>query len=616
MRASLREAQSRAQTARAETAAIQAEGALFEDASATPRWRGVASSAAEVRAEKAESKARKAQTQLTELKDELKLKERVVEQLRHAFDVSAGTASSSKKAGKRPSGAAVDAAVVAASAIATSSAVNAALGRRLVEARLAEADAQRRLKITSRAENEYRAMVADRDSKLVALEQKLRDAGRDIATGGATIGTAAPPRAQAKSSLVPTPKSVTPRSTPTKQPFKPPGTTSRAAAVATEGKDNVNAKGKSIASLAAAAASARRGLMPVSVSDEDEATVSSSLESRNTAATHNSPHEGFSTYITPEVLASGDIVHALALESEVARLRVARQRADNEIERLAAELAAFKAHAPEPEEMDALRDEACALRERIAVLNASGSPEELQRDINSAVVSAAAALSGGTNNSGRYATNSNEAPKPGSAAAATEHLVGALRETRNELFRAKQDVRDMTRTLREKGKEKDSMDGAEQSRREVIRELTQRASQLGKDKAELVDERDKLRERCRALRKERDATGSGDDLQNTNPGLAYTDRKAANASSNTCVDCAMQAGPSLGDAGALVDATSLGEVLRQRVAGTYCISNIQRLFAHTRLTLSFIYRRGGARVRVLLATREVAKRRRRRRGGD
>jgi len=96
-----------------------------------------------VRAEKAESKARKAQTQLTELKDELKLKERVVEQLRHAFDVSAGTASSSKKAGKRPSGAAVDAAVVAASAIATSSAVNAALGRRLVEARLAEADAQR-----------------------------------------------------------------------------------------------------------------------------------------------------------------------------------------------------------------------------------------------------------------------------------------------------------------------------------------------------------------------------------------------------------------------------------------------------------------------------------------
>jgi hypothetical protein len=386
--------------------------------------------------------------------------------------------------------------------------------------------------------------------------------------------------------------------------------------VATEGKDNVNAKGKSIASLAAAAASARRGLMPVSVSDEDEATVSSSLESRNTAATHNSPHEGFSTYITPEVLASGDIVHALALESEVARLRVARQRADNEVERLAAELAAFKAHAPEPEEMDALRDEACALRERIAVLNASGSPEELQRDINSAVVSAAAALSGGTNNSGRYATNSNEAPKPGSAAAATEHLVGALRETRNELFRAKQDVRDMTRTLREKGKEKDSMDGAEQSRREVIRELTQRASQLGKDKAELVDERDKLRERCRALRKERDATGSGDDLQNTNPGLAYTDRKAANASSNTCVDCAMQAGPSLGDAGALVDATSLGEVLRQRVAGTYCISNIQRLFAHTRLTLSFIYRRGGARVRVLLATREVAKRRRRRRGGD
>jgi hypothetical protein len=82
------------------------------------------------------------------------------------------------------------------------------------------------------------------------------------------------------------------------------------------------------------------------------------------------------------------------------------------------------------------------------------------------------------------------------------------------------------------------------------------------------------------------------------------------------VDCAMQAGPSLGDAGALVDATSLGEVLRQRVAGTYCISNIQRMFAHTRLTLSFIYRRGGARVRVLLATREVAKRRRRRRGGD
>ena len=582
LRASLREAQSRAQTARAETVAMIAEGGGGpEDSGSTKlQWRGspaVAASEAQARAEKAEQKLNKAKRLVVELKDELKLKDGVVEQLRRAFgalDVSTGVPA--KRGGKRNTDA-PDPAVLAASAVATSAGSNAALGRRLVEARLAEADSLRKLKITAHAEAEYRAMVADRDSKLVELERKLRDAGRDIlagvtqvtgsTSGGvASSGSAAPHHQKSQpTSRTATPR-TTPRATPTKPAFKPPGTTSKAAAAATEGKDGANAKGKSIAQLAAASAAARRGLMPPSVSSsEDEVTAS--LELAADASYHDTHHGAYIhsapasprvyEHVSPEVAASGDIASALALESELVRLRVKCQRADAEVERLTAELDAFKTHAPEPEEMDALRDESNALRERIAVLasvDGATSPEELQSDIHAAVVSAATALSGGN-------THFTQKPKPGTAAAATEQLIGALRETRNELFRAKQELRDASRSLRERGKEKSAADSAEESRRDVIRELTQRASTLGRDKAELMDERDKLRERCRALRKERD-NANGDDQAENVPGM-YTTHTSSTANR----DATTQAGPARGDAGALVDATALGEVLRQRVAG-------------------------------------------------
>ena len=274
------------------------------------------------------------------------------------------------------------------------------------------------------------------------------------------------------------------------------------------------------------------------------------------------------------MLASGDIASHLALESECARLRAARARAEAEAERLAAELAAFKAHAPEPEEMDALRDEAAALRERVAVLaseDGKESKESLRADVHDAVVLAAAALAGGP--AARSAAEKAAPPAPGTAAAATTQLVGALRETRNELFRAKQELRDATRALRERGREKTAADEAESSRRDVIRELTQRAAVLGRDKAELVDERDKLRERCRALRRERDdasrsADGAGARVGEPNATLFYKGDNKPNASrGDRRADAETQVGPARGDAGALVDATALGEVLRQRVAG-------------------------------------------------
>ena len=107
----------------------------------------------------------------------------------------------------------------------------------------------------------------------------------------------------------------------------------------------------------------------------------------------------------------------------------------------------------------------------------------------------------------------------------------------------------------------------------MIRELTQRAAELGRDKAELVDERDKLRERCRALRRERDdasrsADGAGARVGEPNATLFYEGDNKPNASrGDRRADAETQVGPARGDAGALVDATALGEVLRQRVAG-------------------------------------------------
>ena len=609
LRASLREAQARAQAARAETAMVLSDardGSEGPDGGRTRAYRGapaVAASAAEARAEKAEGKARKLTRLVADLRDEVKAKDEAVDQLRRAFDLHVSSASASSggaRKGKRASSSAPDFVSAGAAAVASSSASNAALGRRLVEARLAEADAQRRLKITARAEAEYRALVADRDAKLVDLERKLRRAAAEIAAGAAgvtsgtsgavsgvsTSGVSISGASAGTSSGTASARSMTPRTTPratpakAPPPFKPPGTTSRAAAAAAEGKDGVNAKGKSIASLAAAAAAARRGLMPPSSSDEDlesadVATVS--LEPEPSASSASAPRGGAApenvgaASFSPEVLASGDIASHLALESECARLRAARARAEAEAERLAAELAAFKAHAPEPEEMDALRDEAASLRERVAVLaseDGKESKESLRADVHDAVVLAAAALAGGP--AARSAASA-APPAPGTAAAATTQLVGALRETRNELFRAKQELRDATRALRERGREKTAADEAESSRRDVIRELTQRAAVLGRDKAELVDERDKLRERCRALRRERDGvsrSADGAGAQVGEPNATFSSVGDPNASrGDRRADAETQVGPARGDAGALVDATALGEVLRQRVAG-------------------------------------------------
>jgi hypothetical protein len=310
----------------------------------------------------------------------------------------------------------------------------------------------------------------------------------------------------------------------------------------------------------------------VSLEPEPDPSASSASAPRGGAAPGNAAPENVgAASFSPEVLASGDIASHLALESECARLRAARARAEAEAERLAAELAAFKAHAPEPEEMDALRDEAASLRERVAVLaseDGKESKESLRADVHDAVVLAAAALAGGP--AARSAASA-APPAPGTAAAATTQLVGALRETRNELFRAKQELRDATRALRERGREKTAADEAESSRRDVIRELTQRAAVLGRDKAELVDERDKLRERCRALRRERDGvsrSADGAGAQVGEPNATFSSVGDPNASrGDRRADAETQVGPARGDAGALVDATALGEVLRQRVAG-------------------------------------------------
>ena len=167
--------------------------------------------------------------------------------------------------------------------------------------------------------------------------------------------------------------------------------------------------------------------MPPSSIDEDVesadvATVSLEPDpnpSASSASTPPAPRGGAApenvgaASFSPEVLASGDIASHLALESECARLRAARARAEAEAERLAAELAAFKAHAPEPEEMDALRDEAAALRERVAVLaseDGKESKESLRADVHDAVVLAAAALAGGP--AARSAAEKAAPPRP------------------------------------------------------------------------------------------------------------------------------------------------------------------------------------------------------------
>ena len=110
------------------------------------------------------------------------------------------------------------------------------------------------------------------------------------------------------------------------------------------------------------------------------------------------------------------------------------------------------------------------------------------------------------------------------------------------------------RVIRETGREREVAVEAEASQRSIIRELTQRAAQLGRDKAELVDERDALRERIRGLK-------TSLSRYPDEPGVAPTRPPLRLAS-----DAATQAGAEFTTA-ALVDAVAVGDLLRRHVAG-------------------------------------------------
>ena len=147
------------------------------------------------------------------------------------------------------------------------------------------------------------------------------------------------------------------------------------------------------------------------------------------------------------------------------------------------------------------------------------------------------------------------APAPGTATAAVLQLAVALKETHNLLHKAKQDAHDARRVVRETGKERAVAVEAEASQRAVIRELTQRAAQLGRDKAELVDERDKLRERIRGLKTSLSRYPDEPRDASTRPPLTLTS------------DAAVQAGAEHAVTAALVDAVAVGDLLRRHVAG-------------------------------------------------
>lgn len=414
LQAAVREAQATANKARMDAAASIAEEKLRVESSTLAPIDVPSASFADAEEEiralrlecaRQEDRARRACAEAADLRDEVQAKDGALQQLKRAFasvdDGGLGLgvrtpglntpgakipASSAKKGagGRNPKS--------PASEPASSSG---ALGRRLVEAKLAEADAQRRLKIAARAETELRDIVAKRDARISELKKKLsakHGSGPGVSPGG-----------QAQ------------------------------------------------------------------VDDESRA----------------------------------------ALEAECAKLRAEKSRADAESERLRAELEAHGAHAPSPEEMDALQAEVIELRRVAADASASASQRaksdkksekeaaerrDLQKDVNTAVSSAAAALVGSP------LPHAARNPAAGTATAAVAQLANALKESNNSLQKARQESTDAKRVLRERGKERETKELADASQRSVIRELTQRAAALGRDKAELIEERDRLKERLRGLR--------------------------------------------------------------------------------------------------------------------
>ena len=327
--AALRDAQTAAQSAKAEAAATisaaaaagdDAEARAFDAAERDVRHLRDALAAMETRAEKAEERCRKAQRAAADAKDDAAVKQGVVDDLRRAFAALDGGASASASAKTTPSASARKTARSLAGALDASpgaspaggsvaaSPTKGALGRRLVEAKLAEADARRKLKVSARAEMEFQAIVAKRDARIVELKRQLAEKTEALhqltfASSSRTRGFETARFEDARGAH------------PHAQNF-------RAAAEASAGESS---KHMSVAALAAAAAK-RRGKMVDTPSDAPASPV----------------REEDTTELG---VSAGELD---ALESETARLRTALGNAEAEVTRLTAELAVSRANAPRP----------------------------------------------------------------------------------------------------------------------------------------------------------------------------------------------------------------------------------------------------------------------------
>ena len=191
LQAAVREAQATANKARMDAAASIAEEKLRVESSTLAPIDVPSASFADAEEEiralrlecaRQEDRARRACAEAADLRDEVQAKDGALQQLKRAFasvddgglglgvktpglntpGVKTPASSAKKAAGRRNPKS-------PASEPASSSG---ALGRRLVEAKLAEADAQRRLKIAARAETELRDIVAKRDARISRAQKE------------------------------------------------------------------------------------------------------------------------------------------------------------------------------------------------------------------------------------------------------------------------------------------------------------------------------------------------------------------------------------------------------------------------------------------------------------
>jgi hypothetical protein len=537
-----------------------------------------AAARAEAKAEKANDRSRAAQRAAAELRDEVQLKADVIDQLRRAFASLDGggsgggagsTSTSTPGAGKRvvrqrssisagaSSGRKADIAARSFSPTARtrgagggdSSLASArqliaqqpiisgggaastagALGRRLVEAKLAEADAHRKLKVAARAEMELQQIVAKREARIVELKRQLADKSKALHDAK----WSQPPPAVAAAGRAAAAAAAAERET-------------REVRARADRYDFDNDDGSPVGRDGYSGSISGGGDRGVGW---DEGGSPTFLRGRPEPM-HSSVRTSGGARVQYEQIDRGDegtssggggTRGSVSLESENARLRAERSRAEAEVEKVRAEYAAAVAYAPTPEEMEVLQDEVLELRRRVTAA-ASGTSahggghigggdesgmsrssdaamkvedmnvmvaRELQADVNAAVTAAAAALTGAPPPPPPGSRGALPPPPPGSAAAAVQQLSAALRDAQNAVNKAKHDTAEAKRSVRESGKEKAAVAGVEASQRSVIRELTQRAAALGRDKGELVDERDKLRERLRALKASTHGLGGG-----------------------------------------------------------------------------------------------------------